>query len=186
MDTLEIGTTQTTSHGRSLRELITFVGSASRTDGHSIGFLTYGAYEEAHAHGHLVTLARNADLVGFLLFSTNRVRELRILQIWVRRDARLILHGRMLVDYTNDKAAWPSNCWTMRLWCAEDLEANLFWPAMHFERRTWRWGPAKRPRRHILWTRPVTPPLAQQISRQDPQASAERPPPNLEPTPSAS
>jgi len=157
LDTLEIGFTSDLLDPPSLRDTILFVGSAARTDGHSIGFLPFQAYEEAHAQRRLVTLTRNSDRVGFLLFSINAQRECRILQIWVRTDARLILHGRLLVDFVNDRAAWPAGCWTMRLWCAEDLAANAFWQALGFLSDSWRWGPAKRARRHRLWRRPVTP-----------------------------
>jgi len=73
-----------------LRELILFVGAASTADANAIGFLTHNAYEEAHARGRIITLRRNADLVGFILFSVNQQRECRILQIWGRADARII------------------------------------------------------------------------------------------------
>jgi hypothetical protein len=77
------------------------------------------------------------------------------LQIWVRRDARLIEHGRALIDHLEDAHARRLNAWQLRAWVAEDLEANLFWPQIGFVYRGWRWGPARRARRHNLWTRPL-------------------------------
>ena len=161
LDTPEIGTTLATTPREKLRELITFVGSASKGSAHEIGFLTYAAYEEAHARNRLITLRRNNDLCGFILYSLNQQRECRILQIWVRADARIIEHGRALIAWLEKKIAGPANCWCLRCWCAEDLESNHFWPAVGFTFKHWRWGPANNPRRHKLWIRPLQPHILQ-------------------------
>ncbi|MGH8743485.1 MAG: hypothetical protein ACREUY_04325, partial [Burkholderiales bacterium] len=112
MDTTSINFTKHTTTPEKLREIISFVGAAAKLDAHAIGFLTLAAYEEAHARKKLITLRRNNDLVGFLLFSLNQTRECRILQIWVRNDARLLIHGRMLIDFVDEKVAVPNDCWT--------------------------------------------------------------------------
>lgn len=158
-DTLEIGTTLTTTPREELRHLILFVGSASTKDAHSIGFLTHAAYEEAHVRNRLITLRRNNDLCGFILYSLNAHRECRILQIWVRADARIIEHGRALIAWLEKKIAAPAQCWCLRCWCAEDLESNLFWPAVGFTNKNWRWGPARNARRHNLWLKQLQQPF---------------------------
>lgn len=132
-----------------------FCYSASREDPDSIGWMPRAAYDNRHARGEILVLFNNLDLVGFVMMSRpSPYQELRCLQIWVRPDARMIVHGRRLID-TLDQVALARRCITTRLWCAEDLAANLFWEALGYKKKGWRWGPAKKPRRHLLWTRPV-------------------------------
>ncbi|MGH9817725.1 MAG: hypothetical protein ACRD6I_16750 [Candidatus Acidiferrales bacterium] len=124
---------------------IKFCWSACAVDSDKIGFLTKLAYENYHAAGRIITLRRNDDLVGLCLWSANQWRELRIIQCWVREDARLILHGRALVDWLELHEAIPRRSWIMRCWVAEDLAANMFWRAIGFDYAGWRWGRAKKP-----------------------------------------
>lgn len=156
-DTLEIGTTLCTTPHDQLRQMILFVGSAAKTDSWSIGFLPYPVYEAAHASGRLITLKRNNELCGFILFSLNDYKECRILQIWVRADARIIEHGRALIAWLEEKIARPRNCWCLRCWVAVDLPSNLFWHAIDFTNPSWRWGPAVNPRQHRLWIKRLHP-----------------------------
>lgn len=175
-DTLEIETTLNSRRSHNLRQLILFVGSASKVDAHSIGFLTHAAYEEAHARNKIITLCRNNDLCGFILYSLNSRRECRILQIWVRTDARIIEHGRALINWLEKEIAGPAQCWCLRCWCAEDLPSNEFWAAMHFTNPTWRWGPAHNPRRHRLWLRLILPaPYPSLASHEQQRASSPHP-----------
>lgn len=153
-DTLEIREAQTE---HDTQPLILLCDHAIIHDGNAIGFLPHGAYHDATRHGRLFSLLRNNDRVGFLMWSTNAIRECRILQIWVRRDARLIEHGRALIDHLENEHARRMHSWILRAWVAEDLAANLFWPQIGFTKIGWRWGPAKRARRHNLWVRIVTP-----------------------------
>lgn len=135
-----------------------FAGSASRIDGRKIGFLPWSVYHAAAEAQQLCQIHRNGDLVGFCMARPNKLRELRIIQIWVRPDARLIEHGRALLEFVEKNIAAPHGATVVRLWCAEDLAANLFWDALGFTYRGWRWGNHKRPRRHKLWTRQVVQP----------------------------
>jgi GNAT superfamily N-acetyltransferase len=152
-DTLKIVEARTDPNHR---ELLLLADKAIDVDGHCIGFLPHGAYHDATAHNRLFSLFRNDDRVGFVLWSRNQIRECRILQIWVRSDARLIEHGRALVEHLEEAHARRMHLWQLRAWVAEDLAANVFWPQIGFTKRGWRWGPAKRARRHNLWTRNVT------------------------------
>lgn len=136
-------------------EALLFCSSAGRTDGHSIGWLPTLAYTQAHEGGRIHVLYRNADLVGFTLHSYQpNAAEVRCLQVWVRRDARQIEHGRALI-LNLERIAQGLRAWRLRLWCAIDLEANHFWRALGFRAQNWRWSPAGNHRRHVLWTRRV-------------------------------
>jgi GNAT superfamily N-acetyltransferase len=141
-------------HDNVSAHVLTFCYSACRLDGHCLGWLPRAAYDQAHTTGRILALWNNDDLVGFCLFSTN-LHELRCLQIWIRRDARLMVHGRALIDDLEARAK-RAGCFRIRLWCAIDLEANLFWRALHFRPICWRFGRAERGRRHVLWARPIT------------------------------
>jgi len=166
-DTLQIVEAQTDDNPR---ELILLADHAITVDGHAIGFLPYGAYHDATRTGRLFSLFRNGDRVGFILWSCNQLRECRILQIWIRKDARLIEHGRALVAHLENKHARRLHLWQLRAWVATDLEANLFWPQIGFQKIGWRWGPARRSRRHYLWVRPIVTPSIQPANARAPQA----------------
>lgn len=174
-DAIEITTSLTAKFHVNLSELISFVGSAAKIDAHAIGFITFAAYEEAHARNRIIILRRNNDLCGFILYSLNRQRECRILQIWVRADARIIEHGRALIDWLEKEIADTHNCWCLRCWVAQDLESNLFWQAMHFEYLGWRWGPAKNPRKHNLYRRLTSRALATLHASPSPTQQATHP-----------
>lgn len=127
---------------------------AVRVDTYSIGWLPYPAYERRHEQGRVFAVSNNAEFVGFALWSPNyEDLELRILQIWIRGDARLLLHGRALTTAVCSEAAGLGLV-RIRLWCAEDLAANLFWEALGFDCRGWRHGRGRwdASRRHRLWT----------------------------------
>lgn len=138
-------------------EAITFCATAWKADrltgAKAIGFLPYEAYTARDEWGDLLVLYNNDDLVAFCLMSrVSAYQELRCLQIWVRTDARMITHGRALIAEL-DRLAHQRGAQVLRLWCAEDLAANLFWKTLGFRWRGWRWGPAKKARRHALWCR---------------------------------
>jgi len=135
-----------------------FLYAACRLDGTCIGWLPFQAYDVRHAQGKILVLHNNDDLVGFVMFSGNLFFcEMRCLQIWIRKDARLLLHGRALIDEL-DRLSWPAGYRTLRLWCAIDLAANIFWTALGFRYRGWRYSPGKTDRRHVLWMRKISPP----------------------------
>lgn len=136
-------------NGRRQLEVLTFAASSHKIDGMCIGWLTAGAYVGAHNQGRLVACYNNADLVGYILWSCNR-GIMCCFVVYVRRDARLLIHGRALVDWIIEEGA-RRGCTRVELWCAIDLAANLFWAALGFERVCWRWGRAKKSRKHWLW-----------------------------------
>lgn len=138
------------------RQALTFCYSASKIDADSIGWLPRQAYDTRHTDGELLVLFNNDDLVAFVLMSKpSAYQELRCLQIWVRPDARVILHGRTILQKFQQLAI-ERGCIRVRCWCAEDLPSNLFWSAMGWQKKTWRHGPARTARRHNLWALPIT------------------------------
>lgn len=150
-----------------LAEDLRFAGTASKHDADKVGWMPLGAYREATAQRRLVICTNNGDRVGFTLWQY-KAGELKLYQVWVRADARLIVHGRSLVSHVEAIAA-THGCYRLRAWVAEDLAANLFWAAIGFQNISWRWSPRKTSKRkHLLWIRsivpglPVTTPHAQQ------------------------
>jgi len=137
------------------QSLLAFAIGSSRIDGQCIGWLPTAAYVGAHEQGRIVACYNNADLVGYILWGTNN-GIIRCFVVWVRRDARLILHGRALVDAIAEIGV-QRGCTRIELWCAVDLAANFFWDALGFTRVCWRWGRAKRGRRHWLWRQRIMP-----------------------------
>lgn len=136
------------------REAVAFAVSASRVDAYCIGWLPTKAYHDAQQTNRLIFCWNNNDLVGFVLWGTP-IGRIQIYQVWVRRDARMIVHGRSLVDAVCSIGR-AITAHELLLWCAEDLEANLFWAALGFEKRTWRHGTGKSRRRHVMWTQDLT------------------------------
>jgi GNAT superfamily N-acetyltransferase len=135
-------------------ELLAFAVGSTRIDGQCIGWLPTAAYVGAHEQGRIVACYNNSDLVGYILWGANN-GIIRCFIVWVRRDARLLVHGKALVSAIRDEGLRRS-CTRIELWCAIDLAANLFWAALGFERICWRWGRAKKARRHWLWRLRIT------------------------------
>lgn len=131
---------------------LAFASCASRLDADKVGWMPLQAYREAVQQQRLVICENNGDKVGFILWAISR-GELKIYQCWVRKDARLILHGKALVAHVEEIAA-TYDAYRLRAWVAEDLAANVFWAAIGFENIGWRHSP--RPtakRKHLLWVK---------------------------------
>lgn len=135
-------------------EALLICGHAVRADGDSIGWLPWQAYTMRHERRELIVAHRNGDLVGFVLMSTVIQGELRCLQVWVRRDARLLIHGRALVTRL-EQLGIERGAHVLRCWVAEDLAANFFWTAIGFKKKCWRWGSGRSQRKQFLYTRPI-------------------------------
>lgn len=142
---------------KQVREDLLFCASAARKDASKIGWIPHAAYTKAALRNNLILLTTNGDRVGYALYGVNTfTAELKLFQVWVRQDARLIVNGRLLVAKA-EEVARRARAWRLRCWVAEDLAANLFWHAIGFKKKTWRDGPAKSSKRkQILWVRAVT------------------------------
>jgi ribosomal protein S18 acetylase RimI-like enzyme len=139
----------------SARELLNQWLAASRKDARSIGWLPTSAFYTRCAEDGVVVCYRNADLVGWAMTGVSQARlVMKVYQIWVRPDARIVEHGRALMDHVYTKAA-AASCFQVEAWVAEDLEANMFWSAIGFMRLNWRWGRRTSTRRIFRWVTPV-------------------------------
>ncbi len=124
---------------------------ATATDSHAIGWLPTKAFDIRAENGDLSAVYRNDDLVGWAMHSPSRSRGvMKLYQIWVRPDARILEHGRALVAEIQ-AIARSLRCYMIEAWVAEDLPANVFWRAIGFSRKTWRWGKGEKKRKHWLW-----------------------------------
>lgn len=138
-----------------LANALRFARAGSGTDADKVGWIPLAALRQGVVERRLHICYNNDDHVGYC-FWQQRYDELKIYQIWVRQDARMILHGRALVDALEAEPRQRA-ARLVRLWCAEDLAANVFWEAIGFTKKGWRHSPHRTAtRRHLLWVRPVT------------------------------
>jgi len=139
-------------------DAIAFCGSGSKLEAYKVGWIPLAAYTGAIKQRRLLICTNNDDKVGFCMWR-HSYGDLAIYQIWVRPDARLILHGRAIVLALHTIGT-QRRARLLRLWCGEDLAANLFWEAIGFENNGWRHGPKRTStRRHLLWTQRIMPEL---------------------------
>jgi GNAT superfamily N-acetyltransferase len=147
-------TVQTISQlgGKKQKELKTLWIHSVATDTHAIGWLPVSAYETRAASDDLTAIYRNDDCVGWSMTAKSNHRGvMKLYQIWVRPDARILTHGKALVASIREKAR-HQHCYIIEAWVAEDLPANLFWEAIGFTRQNWRLGRGEKPRKLYLWT----------------------------------
>lgn len=124
---------------------------ATATDSNAIGWLPTRAFDIRAERDHVVTVFRNGDNVGWAMAAPSVSRGvLKLYQIWVRPDARILEHGRSLVAELRGQAR-KAHCYQIEAWVAEDLPANIFWAAIGFTRCNWRWGKGEDPRKHWRW-----------------------------------
>lgn len=125
---------------------------ATATDTRAIGWLPVRAFDARAENDEVTTVYNNGDCVGWSMSSVSKRRGLlKLYQIWVRPDARILEHGRALVTQLQEVGG-RKFCYQIEAWVAEDLPANLFWAAIGFSRSVWRWGRGPKPRKHFLWT----------------------------------
>jgi GNAT superfamily N-acetyltransferase len=148
---------------RKAREALVACYESHNVDAHCLGWLPRKVYDLRHEEGRIFVCHNNDDHVGHCMWVVTE-RIAKIYMTWVRPDARMILHGRALVDAI-EKAAASERCGLISLWCAEDLSANIFWRAIGFTNTNWRYGRGLKPRRHLLWRRRIITPFSQQPAK---------------------
>ena len=134
---------------------ISYIIDLSKKESMSIGFIPKMAYESAITgikkgdrwsdvcNDKLFVIECNDQLVGFCLASFGRIdgigKLLKIAQICLLIDARLIQRGRLLLDtvieYGKTVGTFRWSCG-----CADDLPSNLFWQSMGWIKLTERFG----------------------------------------------
>lgn len=130
---------------------------ATTKDGNAIGFLPLMAWINRVEQNNVTTIRRNGDLVGLIVYAKSPLRRvMKIFQIWVRPDARIIEHGRALLSRVLDKAALQ-DCYMAEAYVAEDLPANFFWACCMFKRTNWRYSKGKTDRKIWRWIKEVSP-----------------------------
>jgi hypothetical protein len=104
-----------------------------------LGFLPRVAQLEFLTRGQALILLAFSEPAGFLLWRPTRhphplipSRGLLVVQLCIDPGLRRILHASMLLAALHTQTAHLQPSFT-RCWCASDLEANLFWSALHFQ-----------------------------------------------------
>lgn len=137
-----------------LHEQLRFIEAEARKGTKSIGFVPRSGLEYAARRGRLVTLSRNDDLVGFVLYG-GRGSSARIYQIWVRADARLLLHGKQLTNWVGRWGMYRGRI-RVSLWCLRELPATEFWRAMGFQKGGVRCQSIDTRRHQTRWVREIS------------------------------
>jgi hypothetical protein len=131
-----------------------FLDHLQRKHHDAIGFLSRMALEHAIANHRVLLALENGEPAGYLYGKTPYQRQEHvaiIFQAAISFDARRRLLGTALVEAF---AARLSECVTqLCLWCAEDLDANLFWLALGFVPVATRAGARRTRRTHVFWCR---------------------------------
>lgn len=126
-----------------------------------LGFLPRAAQLAYLASGRVLLLSINDSPAGFLLWRKTlhpdpRLTQpgLQIVQICIELGVRRLLHATQLIDSLESQTPLARSAYT-RCWCASDLEANAFWPALGFQNDLQRDSlrAARVIRSHRHWTR---------------------------------
>ena len=147
-------------------QLRKFVESEQNKNRDALGFLPREAIATYTQHGQIIPATENGQLVSYCVFfdgqpGTRPRRDpytVRIYQLCTDYDARRLQHATQLVNRLYDHAT-ANRFERIRLWCADDLPANVFWRTLGFEFKGTRLGGAKRDRQHNLWILPLPPKL---------------------------
>lgn len=131
-----------------------YVMSLMRANRESVGGLPKPAVEERLERRTLALGLLNGEPCGYLMFDV-RGGEIRIPQACIQYDARRKAYGVALVDWlvANYK---PDE---IRIRCAADIEANLFWRELGFVCTGVVRGGSRRGRLINIWERWLTPRL---------------------------
>lgn len=143
-------------------ELAKFARHMQRSNTDSIGFLTNEALTVYADRGNILPAIENNQLVSFCLFfdgpagkrPRNDPFDLRIFQMCTDFDARRLQHATRLLNQVIDFGQ-ANGYDRIRLWCAQDLDANDFWSTCGFNKVGERLGGNRRSRVHNLWHLPI-------------------------------
>ena len=121
-----------------------YITSLANKESKSLGFIPKIAYESAilgkkpsihrwsdTCNDKIWLCWENGDPVGFVMASFGQIAKIN--QICIQEDARLIERGKALlnevIQHGEVRGIWDFGCG-----CADDLESNLFWKAMGWNR----------------------------------------------------
>ncbi len=126
-----------------------------RANRESVGGLPQPAIEERLARGTLVLGVLNDEPMGYLMWDYRR-GDVRIPQACIQYDARRRKYGEAMVAWLVQRYPDANE---VRLRCAADLEANLFWQDMGFVCSGVLKGGSRRGRLVNAWTLWLAPTL---------------------------
>src|SRR5262249_47949372 len=104
--------------------------------------------------GSVLMAFENDQPAGYLLGKTSYNRSQQdaiIYQAAIEYDAQRSHIGTALVQHFID--VLPDRITRISLWCAQDIDANLFWEALSFTPLAYRQGSHSTQRFHIFWQR---------------------------------
>lgn len=133
-----------------------FLDHLQRRHHDAIGFLSRMALLEAIERKRVWLALENGEPAGYLYGKAGYQRRedvAIIFQAAICYDARRRLLGTSLVEAFI--SGLPSAVSQLCLWCAADLDANLFWSALDFEPVATRAGARSSGRTHLFWCRHV-------------------------------
>jgi hypothetical protein len=128
---------------------LNYIVDLSKKESKSLGFIPKMAYEAAITgiktgkrwsnvcNDRIWVCENNGDLVGFVLASfgmpASKDKRGKIAQICIQMDARKIARGKLLLTEVIGYGA-SVGCHNFGCGCAEDLESNIFWLAMQWDK----------------------------------------------------
>lgn len=136
---------------------VRYADDLARKNSEALSFIPTPRLVKYAEAGQLIIQTENDEPCGFLVLGRGWPQA-RIYQACIQYDARRRDHGLALVNRAV-KQATAAGCCDLRLWCANDLDANDFWRAAEFENCGARPGGARRGRVHNLWARRLLPTL---------------------------
>lgn len=147
---------------------VPYIDKLQREFHRALAFLPRQALE-AYIRDQVVSIGLYNDEPAAYLLGTRAVRKdvgfAAIYQAAVDYDARHRMLGTALVEQFVSQL--PRTARGVQLWCAQDLEANLFWTACGFEFCGFRPGSDRKKRLVIFWRRALNGTAASALHRFD-------------------
>lgn len=129
---------------------VPYVVDLARKNSDALSFIPSPRLEEYDRNGQILVAFENDEPCGFLVFG-NGAETMRVYQACIQYDSRRRENGLGLVARLIE-AANRKGCQEIALWCADDLESNVFWRIAGFTFAGQRVGGRARGRLHNRWT----------------------------------
>lgn len=149
-------TARGTTASRSERETVAYVCDLAKKNSEALSFIPTPRLELYAQRRQIILAHENNEPCGFIVHG-NGWPQMRVYQACVQYDARRREHGLSMVEELVVRAE-RAGCSDVRLWCADDLEANAFWREALFAPYAQRAGGLRRGRTHTLWARRLNTP----------------------------
>jgi N-acetylglutamate synthase-like GNAT family acetyltransferase len=136
---------------------VAFIDQLQKPHAHQVGFMRTSWIEAKIKSGQVVIAEDDSKQpVGYCMgvdryFKRDDVGIIHQLSVTPRSQRGYV--GMALLKAMFDRAAY--GCRLYCCWCAQDIEANVFWEAMGFVPLAYRAGSEKKSRVHIFWQKRV-------------------------------